>query len=46
MLLPHLAALVVAGAALLTLPAMIYMFSADSGRRARALRLLRLLLRR
>ncbi|MEU1723320.1 hypothetical protein [Nonomuraea sp. NPDC005692] len=46
MMLPHLAALVVTSAALVTLPAMIYMFSADSGRRSRALRLLRLLLRR
>ncbi|MFE0154696.1 hypothetical protein ACFWY5_46695 [Nonomuraea sp. NPDC059007] len=40
LLLPHLAALVVASSALLALPAVIYMFSADSGRRSRALRLL------
>ncbi|MBB5138732.1 hypothetical protein HNP84_008490 [Thermocatellispora tengchongensis] len=39
-------ALVAVSAVLLTTPAVIYMFSADPGRRSRALRLLRLLLRR
>jgi len=45
-MLSQLTALVTASAVLLTIPAAIYMFSADSGRRSRALRLLRLLLRR
>lgn len=40
MLLPHLTALVLASAVLLALPAVIYIFSADSRRRSRALRLL------
>ncbi|WP_182906199.1 hypothetical protein [Microbispora sp. H13382] len=45
-MLPHLTALVTASAVLLSVPAATYMFSADSGRRSRALRLLRLLLLR
>ncbi|MER7367195.1 hypothetical protein AB0L44_29755 [Nonomuraea wenchangensis] len=42
----HLTAFAVLGTLLLIALALTYLFSADAGRRARALRLLRLLLRR
>lgn len=42
----HLTASAVLGVLLLTALALIYLFSADTGRRSRALRLLKLLLRR
>ncbi|GAA0421553.1 hypothetical protein Acor_82720 [Acrocarpospora corrugata] len=42
----HLTAVAAVGALLIGAPATLYLFSTDSERRARALRLLRLLLRR